>query len=135
MAVLQYANADAGAEGVAQLVLEAASAAIKVRLDARCLVARAGRAASDRRWQRAADLSRRTAGFPGGLECRDVGALCHPLSPCMVYRWLSPALWGAEHFGCFSCGQLGCREARPPFVVGACAFVCGVDCRSAAGKR
>ena len=30
MAVLQYANADAGAEGTAQLVLEAASAAVKV---------------------------------------------------------------------------------------------------------
>lgn len=34
MAVLQYANADAGAEGIAQLVLEAASAAVKVRLHA-----------------------------------------------------------------------------------------------------
>ena len=31
MAVLQYANADAGAEGIAELVLEAASAAVKVR--------------------------------------------------------------------------------------------------------
>ena len=34
MAVLQFANADAGAEGIAQLVLEAASAAVKVRLNA-----------------------------------------------------------------------------------------------------
>ncbi len=31
VAVLQYANAEAGAEGVAQLVTEAAAAAIKVR--------------------------------------------------------------------------------------------------------